>query len=79
MSAHKPLIVLETTSTADWPALDPQTWQPRGFTLDPPIVVSIDPRDEEHSLMLAIRRLSNDAALRQRLADAAYAWATSHA
>lgn len=78
MTARKPLIVLEVTSTAEWPALDPQTWQPRGRAGDPPIVISIDPRDEEHSLMLAILRLANDAPLRRRLADAAYAWATSH-
>ena len=74
MAARKPVIVLETTSTAEWPALDPQTWQPRGFNADAPIVVSIDPRDEEHSLVLAIQRLSNDPGLRARLADAAYAW-----
>ena len=78
MAARKPVIVLETTSTAEWPALDPQTWRPRGFGTDPPIVVSIDPRDEEHSLVLAIQRLSNDAALRARLADAGHAWATKH-
>ena len=66
MSAGKPVIVFETEATADWPALDPQTWQPRGFEAHArPIVVSIDPRDEEHSLMLAIRRLSADAALRE--------------
>lgn len=78
MAARKPVIVLETTSTAEWPALDPQTWRPRGFGTDAPIVVSLDPRDEEHSLVLAIQRLSNDAALRARLADAAHAWATKH-
>jgi hypothetical protein len=76
MAACKPVIVLETTSTAEWPALDPQTWRPRGFGKDAPIVVSLDPRDEEHSLVLAIRRLSDDAALRTRLGDAAHAWAT---
>ena len=74
MAARKPVIVLETTSTADWPALDPQTWQPRGFSAAAPIVISLDPRDEEHSLVLAIQRLSSDPALRARLADAAYAW-----
>jgi hypothetical protein len=74
MAARKPLIVLETTSTADWPALDPQTWRPRGFGTDAPIVVSLDPRDEEHSLVLAIQRLSKDAALRVRLASAAHEW-----
>ena len=78
MAARKPVIVLETTSTAEWPALDPQTWQPRGFIADPPIVVSLDPRDEEHSLVLAIQRLSSDPALRVRLADAAYTWVVSH-
>jgi hypothetical protein len=78
MAARKPVIVLETTSTAEWPALDPQTWRPRGFTGDAPIVVSLDPRDEEHSLVMAIQRLSKDAALRTRLADAAHAWATKH-
>jgi hypothetical protein len=78
MAARKPVIVLETTSTAEWPALDPQTWQPRGFGAGAPIVVSLDPRDEEHSLVLAIRRLSDDAVLRARLADAAHAWATKH-
>jgi hypothetical protein len=76
MAARKPVIVLETTSTAEWPALDPQTWRPRGFGSDAPIVVSLDPRDEEHSLVLAIQRLSSDALLRARLADAAHAWAT---
>jgi len=74
MAARKPVIVLETTSTAEWPALDPQTWRPRGFSADAPIVISLDPRDEEHSLVLAIQRLSSDAVLRSQLADAAYAW-----
>jgi hypothetical protein len=74
MAARKPVIVLETTLTAEWPALDPQTWRPRGFTTDAPIVVSLDPRDEEHSLFLAIQRLSSDASLRAHLAEAAYAW-----
>jgi hypothetical protein len=78
MAARRPVIVLETTSTAEWPALDPQTWRPRGFGSDAPIVISLDPRDEEHSLVMAIQRLSNDAALRARLTEAAYAWATKH-
>jgi hypothetical protein len=72
MAAGKPVIVFETAETADWPALNPQTWQPRGMT--PPIVVSIDPRDEEHSLKLAMRRLSSDAALREQLGTAAREW-----
>ena len=74
MAARKPVIVLETSHTADWPAIDPQTWGPRGLGRDVPIVVSLDPRDEEHSLVLAIQRLSSDADLRARLVEAADRW-----
>jgi hypothetical protein len=79
MAAGQAVIVLETESSAGWPALDPQTWQPRGWTGQPPIVVSIDPRDEEHSLALALRRLATDAQLRESLGDAAHEWWRQHA
>jgi hypothetical protein len=79
MAAGKPVIVLETATTADWPALDPQTWRPRGLSTAAPIAVSIDPRDEEHSLVLAIRRLSADATLRAQLGEAAHNWWRTHA
>ena len=79
MAAGKAVVVFETEETADWPALNPQTWQPRGTASIHPIVVSIDPRDEHHSLKLAMRRLSTDAALRERLGAAARAWWTTHA
>jgi hypothetical protein len=75
MAAGRPAIVHETALTAAWPALDPQTWQPRGIVPHgDPVVVSIDPRDEEHSLMLALRRLAAEPALRARLGAAAHAW-----
>lgn len=80
MSLGKAVVVAETAHTAAWPSLDPQTWQPRGF--DPsatPIAVSVDPRDEEHSLFLALQRLAGDSALRAALGDAARAWWRSHA
>ena len=81
MSAGKAVVAFETEETADWPALNPQTWKPRDFpgVGGHPIIVSIDPRDEEHSLKLAMRRLSTDAALRQQLGDAAREWWTTHA
>ena len=79
MAAGRAVIVLETESTAGWPALDPQTWQPRGWSGQRPIVVSIDPRDEEHSLSLALRRLATDPALRDALGSAAHAWWRAHA
>jgi hypothetical protein len=75
MSAGLPAIVHESGVTASWPAFNPQTWRPRGYTTDTsPVVVSIDPMDEEHSLMLAMRRLADDASLRRRIGDAAQSW-----
>jgi hypothetical protein len=80
MSAGRPVIVSDAEATADWPTLDPQTWLPRGFFgNESPVAVSIDPRDEEHSLMLAIRRLSADASLRAQLGTAARRWWETHA
>ena len=79
MAAGLPTIVLETESVAAWPTLDAQTWQRRGYVDAAPIAISIDPRDEEHSLMLAMRRLATDAALRGSLGAAAGAWAREHA
>jgi hypothetical protein len=79
MAAGKAVVVMETEATADWPAYDPQTWRPRGSTGGAPIVVSIDPRDEEHSLMVAIRGLARDGEMRAALGAAAREWWRTHA
>jgi len=79
MASGLPAIVLEVEATADWPALDPQNWRPRAFSAEAPIAVSIDPRDEEHSLMLAMARLAADAPLRSALGTAGHAWWRAHA
>ena len=80
MAAGKAVVTMEMDATAEWPALDPQTWRPRGVAVSgQPIAVTIDPRDEEHSLMLAIRRLSSDEASREQLGIAAHAWWQAHA
>jgi hypothetical protein len=79
MASGLPTIVLETESVAAWPTLDPQTWQRRGYVDAAPIAISIDPRDEEHSLMLAMRRLAADPVLRGTLGAAARTWAREHA
>ena len=79
MGCGKPLVVLETEASAEWPALDPQTWQPRGPGTAAPVAVSVDLRDEEHSLGLAIRRLAADAALRRDLGEAGRHWWHHHA
>jgi glycosyltransferase involved in cell wall biosynthesis len=79
MAAGKPVVTMETEATAEWPALDPQTWRPRGLAVtEPTVVVTVDPRDEEHSLMLAIRKLSADAPLRRQLGRAARAWSKAN-
>jgi hypothetical protein len=80
MAAGKAVITSETETTAGWPAIDPQTWRPRGLLVDEaPVAVTVDPRDEEHSLMLAIRRLSTDGTLRGELGRAARLWWEAHA
>ena len=79
MAAARAVVVFEAGHTAGWPALDPQTWRPRGWTHEQPVVVSVDPRDEEHSLSLALRRLASDSALRAELGTAAQTWWQAHA
>ena len=80
MAAGKAVITIETEATAQWPAIDPQTWRPRDLAVgDAPVAVTVDPRDEEHSLMLAIRKLSADATLREQLGRAAREWWNAHA
>lgn len=85
-AAARAVIVLDGPETADWPSLDPQTWEPRaplerlpGWPRADPICVSIDPRDEAHSLRLARKRLDEDPALRARLGRAAREWWRVHA
>jgi len=80
MAAGKAVVTTEMEATAGWPAIDPQTWRPRGVgETGAPVAVTIDPRDEEHSLMLAIRRLSSDPSLREQLGRAAHGWWEAHA
>src|SRR5712691_7901824 len=81
MAAGRAVVVFDTAETADWPSLDPQTWRERtSFGSAPPICVSLDLRDEEHSLMVAMRRLAADIPLRERLAAAGEAyWREHHA
>lgn len=76
-----PSIVMESSDTALLPALDPQTWQPRdrGPGAPDPVAVSLDPRDQEHSLMLAVRRLASDERTREAMGGAAaLRWARLH-
>ena len=75
MAASKTLVVLDTIETADWPALDPHTWKTRDILgTKTPICISLDVRDEVHSLALVMRRLCKDPRLGKNLAQAAQQW-----
>ena len=79
MAAGRVPIVYETLESSDWPAYDPQTWQQRDVVdARPPVCISLDPRDDEHSLVLSIRRLSTDGDMRRTIANAARAWWQEH-
>jgi hypothetical protein len=83
IAAGRPTVVTDLAQQADLPTLDPRSWTVihGQSTLAPlePVAVSIDILDEAHSLTLALKRLTTDAALRTRLGAAARAhWAAGH-
>jgi hypothetical protein len=79
MAHGKTVLVFERESTAIWPALDPQTWRARGGSRSEPVVVSVDPRDEHHSLLMALKRLTQDRTRCAALGEAARRWWLEHA
>jgi glycosyltransferase involved in cell wall biosynthesis len=91
VAAGKPTVITDLVHTASVPAIDPRSWQglevwpPGGVTAGAsrgpvgPIAVAIDILDEQHSLGLAMRRLSADARLRQTLGHRARQfWRAEH-
>jgi glycosyltransferase involved in cell wall biosynthesis len=82
VAAGRATIVTDLAQQADIPTLDPRSWavlDARPQTGRPPIAVSIDVLDENHSLTLAIKRLATDQALRERLgANASAFWRGNH-
>lgn len=78
MAHGKVVVVIEREATALWSALDPQTWRPRDPGTRPPLVISLDARDEEHSLVLALKRLAGDPMLRRQLGSHARTWWLAH-
>jgi hypothetical protein len=79
MAAGIPVVSVETAISADWPALDPQTWRPRIGAAGSPAAVTIDARDEMQSLSTAVKRLTHDAGLRDALAAGGRQWWERHA
>jgi glycosyltransferase involved in cell wall biosynthesis len=80
LAAGRPTIITDLVHQAHVPSLDPRTWAPLpdGHD-DPPVAVSIDVLDEDHSLRLAMRRLATDAELRATLGSRAREyWRANH-
>lgn len=83
IAAGRPTLVTDLAHQVDVPTLDPRTWgvlhaEPT-LTAPEPVGISIDLLDEDHSLLLALRRLVRDPSLRAALgAAAARHWATHH-
>jgi hypothetical protein len=83
IAAGRATIVTDLAQQAGVPTLDPRSWTildaTPGQTARPAVAVSIDVLDEDHSLTLALKRLTADRALRQQLGAAAEAyWRTNH-
>ena len=89
LAAGKPTVTTDLVHAVDVPALDPRTWEPQwawsgdaraGASAIPPapVCVSIDILDEDHSLGIALRRLSADVEMRAALGVAARGWWEAH-
>jgi glycosyltransferase involved in cell wall biosynthesis len=71
LAAGRATVITDLVHLGDVPSLDPRTWT---VNLQPPVCISIDLLDEDHSLRLAMRRLASDGALRAELGRAAQDW-----
>jgi glycosyltransferase involved in cell wall biosynthesis len=81
LAAGRPTIISDLVHLADVPTLDPRDWRvldAGGLGVRPPVAVSVDVLDEEHSLRLAIERLCADSPLRARLGQAGRQWWSEH-
>jgi glycosyltransferase involved in cell wall biosynthesis len=83
IAAGRATIVTDLAHQADVPTFDPRSWTvldaAPAQAVRPPVAVTIDVLDEDHSLTLALKRLTSDPALRQRLGgDAAAYWRANH-
>ena len=81
MAAGKPTVVSDLAHTADVPTLDPRSMTVVSTTdlRSDPVAVKIDLVDEISILRRALRRLTEDGALRARIGDAARRYWQEHA
>jgi glycosyltransferase involved in cell wall biosynthesis len=73
LAAGVATVITDLAHLGDVPSLDPRTWTKNEGVGDL-CCVAIDILDEDHSLRLAMRRLAQDAALRETLGRAGQAW-----
>ena len=74
LAAGRPTIVSARGRLADVPLLDPRSWRNLHGGPEAGVAVGVDPRREEETLWLAMRRLAVDADLRRALGRRARAW-----
>jgi len=82
LAAGRPTIVADLAQLADVPTMDPRsrTVLHARPTLAPqsPVAISVDILDEVHSLVLALKTLTSDASLRERLGAVAREYWRAH-
>lgn len=83
LAAGRATIVTDLAHMVEVPTIDPRGWRVldvlvRDEGARPPVAVSLDLLDEQHSLQLAIDRLVEDTAAREALGSAARAWWHEH-
>ena len=74
LAAGRPTIVGARARLADVPLLDPRSWRNLHGGAEGGIAVGVDPRHEEETLWLAMRRLAVDGDLRRTLGGRARSW-----
>lgn len=79
LAAQRPTLISDLTHLGHVPAYDPRGWRVQSARPGTaPVAVCIDLLDENHSLQLALERLSIDAPLRRELGTAARGWWQAH-
>jgi glycosyltransferase involved in cell wall biosynthesis len=79
LAAGRPTVISDLAHLVDVPAIDPRTWR-ASHAYKEPVAVAIDLLDEDRALLLAMRRLAQDAQLRGDLGCAGRAyWSAEHA
>ena len=76
LAASRATVITALAHLADIPSIDPRTR--RASHAAEPVAIAIDLLDEDESLLAAMRLLTNDPPLRDRLAEAGHAFWSAH-